>query len=169
MDNFDNSDNLFTVLTMPKILDNFDNDNASDNPWDLWHLRHWLQLWQLRSWIHDNLCYLTIKSDTGRHRQFLRCFLSCKSYSRLKKVAKPFLWISTEWNLSILSIEYCDLEERNPCEDNLRKRNQQDTSLSSPLASEDLCRAPPTTVETRLDLNRPHFQRTSSSSISLSS
>ena len=44
----------------------------------LWYLRHcqchWLQFWQLRSWIHDNLCYLTIKSDTGRHRQFLRCF-----------------------------------------------------------------------------------------------
>ena len=28
---------------------------------------------QLRSWIHDNLCYLTIKSDTGQHSQFLRC------------------------------------------------------------------------------------------------
>ena len=23
-------------------------------------LRHWLQFWQLRTWIHDNLCYLTI-------------------------------------------------------------------------------------------------------------
>ena len=40
---------------------------------DLWHLRHWLQLRQLRTWIHDNLCYLTIKSDTGQHSQFLRC------------------------------------------------------------------------------------------------
>ena len=29
---------------------------------------------QLRTWIHDNLCYLTIKSDTGQHSQFLRCF-----------------------------------------------------------------------------------------------
>ena len=28
------------------------------------HLRHWLQFWQLRPSIHDNLCYLTIKSDT---------------------------------------------------------------------------------------------------------
>ena len=25
---------------------------------------------QLRTWIHDNLCYLTIKSDTGQHLQF---------------------------------------------------------------------------------------------------
>ena len=41
-------------------------------------LRHWLQFWQLRTWIHDNLCYLTIKSDTGQHSQFLRClFPSC--------------------------------------------------------------------------------------------
>ena len=31
---------------------------------DLWHLRHWLQYWQLRTWIHDNLCYLTINCDT---------------------------------------------------------------------------------------------------------
>ena len=41
---------------------------------DLWHLRHLLQLRQLRTWIHDNLCYLTIKSDTGQHSQFLQCF-----------------------------------------------------------------------------------------------
>ena len=43
-------------------------------PSDLWHLRHWLHFWQLRTWILDNLCYLTIKSDTGQHSQFLRCF-----------------------------------------------------------------------------------------------
>ena len=47
---------------------------TQDNPADLWHLRHWLQFWQLRTWIHDNLCYLTIKSDGGQHSQFLRCF-----------------------------------------------------------------------------------------------
>lgn len=47
-----------------------DNNNTSD----LRHLRHWLQFWQLKSWIHDNLCYLEIKSDTGQHSQFLRCF-----------------------------------------------------------------------------------------------
>ena len=40
---------------------------------DLWHLRHWLQFWKLRTWIHDNLCDLTIKSDTGQHSQLLRC------------------------------------------------------------------------------------------------
>ena len=37
------------------------------------HLRHWLQYWQLRTWINDNLCYLTINCDTGQHSQFLRC------------------------------------------------------------------------------------------------
>ena len=41
----------------------------------LWHLRHWLQYRQLRTWIHDNLCYQTINCDTGQHSQFLRCFL----------------------------------------------------------------------------------------------
>ena len=63
-----------------QFFDNFDNcfyhfDNWKDNPGDLWHLRHWLQFWQLRTWIHDNLCYLTIKSDTGQYSQFLRCLL----------------------------------------------------------------------------------------------
>ena len=46
------------------------------NPRDLWHLRHWLQFWQLRTWIYDNLCDLTINCDTGQHSQFLRCFSS---------------------------------------------------------------------------------------------
>ena len=27
------------------------------NSADLWHLRHGLQFWQLRTWIQDNLCY----------------------------------------------------------------------------------------------------------------
>ena len=28
----------------------------------------------MRTWIHDNLCYVTINCDTGQHSQFLRCF-----------------------------------------------------------------------------------------------
>ena len=36
-------------------------------------LRHWLQYWQLRTWINDNICYLTINCDTGQHSQFLGC------------------------------------------------------------------------------------------------
>ena len=35
------------------------------------NLRHWLQFWQLRTWVHDNFCYQTIKSDTGQNSQFL--------------------------------------------------------------------------------------------------
>ena len=27
----------------------------------------------MRTWFHDILCHLTIKSDTGQHSQFLRC------------------------------------------------------------------------------------------------
>ena len=49
-------------------------DNDIDNPRDLSHLRHWSQFWQLRTWFYNNLCCLTIKSDTGQHSQFLRCF-----------------------------------------------------------------------------------------------
>ena len=37
--------------------------------WNCCHFR------QLRTWVHDNHCYLGIKSDTGQHSQFLRCFL----------------------------------------------------------------------------------------------
>ena len=38
--------------------------------------RHWLQSWLLRIWIHENYYELTIKSGTGQHLQFLRCFPS---------------------------------------------------------------------------------------------
>ena len=55
---------------------------AQDNPGDLWHLRHWLQFWQLRTWIHDNFCYMTIKSDSGQHSQFLRCLAVQRQLNR---------------------------------------------------------------------------------------
>ena len=85
-DTFDNFRQFWPILTIfdnvGQSLTSFDNFvcesfdyNDKDNPSDLWHLRHWLQFWQLRTWIHDNLCYLTIKSDTGQHSQFLRCLL----------------------------------------------------------------------------------------------
>ena len=38
--------------------------------WNCCHFR------QLRTWVHDNHCYLGIKSDTGQHSQFLRCLSS---------------------------------------------------------------------------------------------
>ena len=38
------------------------------------HLRHWLQFWQLKTWIHDNIIDLTIKCNTGQHSKFLRRF-----------------------------------------------------------------------------------------------
>ena len=54
------------------------------NPRNLWHLRHWLQFWQLRTWIHDNLCDLTINCDTGQHSQFLRCFYLFMRFMRFE-------------------------------------------------------------------------------------
>ena len=60
----------------------FNSDNWKDSPGDLWHLWHWLQFLQLRTWIHDNHCYLTINCDTGQHSQFLRCLNSWMEDSR---------------------------------------------------------------------------------------
>ena len=56
--NFDNSDNCFCHFDIWK-----------DNPGDLWHLRHWLQFWQLRTWIHDNFVtwQLRVTLDSIRH------------------------------------------------------------------------------------------------------
>ena len=70
---FQKNSTILTILTILTIFDSFDNF-WKDNPGDLWHLRHWLQFWQLRSWIHDYLCYLAFNCDTGQHSQFLRCF-----------------------------------------------------------------------------------------------
>ena len=50
----------------------------------LWYQRCYMHLWcdnwdtdcnsdNWETWIHDNLCYLTINSDSGQHSQFLRC------------------------------------------------------------------------------------------------
>ena len=69
-------------MTIVTIIDNSNKDNSvwwGDLTWPkktfamLWHLRHWLQYRQLRTSIHDDLCYLTINCDTGQHSQFLRC------------------------------------------------------------------------------------------------
>ena len=32
-----------------------------------------MSMQELRTWIHDNLCNLTIKSDSGQHAQFFWC------------------------------------------------------------------------------------------------
>ena len=92
---FENVDGVlqcWTILTINgEDQDNDSNkDNAKDNPGDLWHLRHWLQSWQLKTWHHDNHeswfmtimtnYYLTIKSDldirtSGQHSQFLQCLI----------------------------------------------------------------------------------------------
>ena len=66
------------TLLCTRPFTNKDNgkDNDKDNSRDLSLLRHWLQFWQLRIWIHDNHCDLTMKNDTGgQHSQFLQCFV----------------------------------------------------------------------------------------------
>ena len=84
--------------------------NRKDNPGDVWHLRLWLQFWQLRTWIHDNICYLTINCDTGQHSQFLRCLMSVSVLSVLGCALLNSKWYS--WTLLLQEIwlngvQYC--------------------------------------------------------------
>ena len=69
---------------------------------ELWHLRHC----QLRTWIHDNLCYLTINCDSGQHSQFLRCFRHWECIVNRCQSAKLFPKI----NLNQLLLE-CSSEQ----------------------------------------------------------
>ena len=81
--------------------------NDKDNPRYLWHLGHWLQFWQLITWIHDNLCYLTIKSDTEQHSQFLRCFYTAYLYKTKQLVVDSYNMFSI--NLQSLEAQIKDL------------------------------------------------------------
>ena len=80
-------------------FDNFDNHVNKDNHRDLWHLRHWLQYWQLRTWIHDNLCYLTLNCDTGQHSQFLRCFDN--SFVSVGYCSQPLMLKMYSWTIHV--------------------------------------------------------------------
>ena len=48
------------------------NNNAKDNPRDSWPL--WKLITILSTWVHDNHCDLTTKSEIGQHSQFMGCF-----------------------------------------------------------------------------------------------
>ena len=85
--------------------------NDKDNHRDLWLLRHWLQFWQLRTWIHDNLWDLTINCDTGQHSQFLRCFCLQANGSVWLLVlvhVKSRSWSSSKvgWNWTVFASHY---------------------------------------------------------------
>ena len=46
---------------------------------------------QLRAWINDNLCSLTINCDTGQHSQFLQCFwINCQAMSEMHELSDDF-------------------------------------------------------------------------------
>ena len=95
--------NWSSMSVYPKTKDQY-----KDNPRDLWHLRHWLQFWQLRTWIHDNLCDLTINCDTGQHSQFLRCFWTLPSSSE-NKLWYTFLKTEIQFDKSFTnSLNTCD-------------------------------------------------------------
>ena len=99
-----------SITLYPTCVPPLENIQRSDQR-DLWHLRHWLQYRQLRTWINDNLCYLTINCDTGQHSQFLRCFfyLACK-HSLI--VANPFLKVKVNTLSSLFCKSYLNIISR---------------------------------------------------------
>ena len=101
-----------------------DKDKVKDilsNLRDLWHLRHWLQFWQLRNWIHDNLWDLTINCDTGQHLQFLQCFKNIVSNYRAKTKTKTMTKTKTKtfWEHFLRAIlDICDIWDTDYNSDN---------------------------------------------------
>ena len=58
--NFDYFDHLWQFITILILLLAYFFYKAQDNGNNKDNQRHWLLFWQLRTWIHDNLCDLTI-------------------------------------------------------------------------------------------------------------
>ena len=83
VDSIGNFENLLQVWKFWKLLTG--QDNKSNNRtmtktiWgtcDLWGTGYNSDNWlNLRTWIHDNLCAMTIRSETGQHSQFWQCLL----------------------------------------------------------------------------------------------
>ena len=68
-------ENFWTILTIETIFDKW-------TVLETRHLRHWVKFWQLRTWIHDNLCC----------SQFVRCFYWQLSHlSQLTDMQEEFL------------------------------------------------------------------------------
>ena len=92
------SSTLMTILTfllfcqywlISTISDKDQNkDINKKNPRGLWHLRHWLLFWQLGTWIHDNLCDLTFKSDIR---------YSCDVFSITRRSGSDVPLIVSDW------------------------------------------------------------------------
>ena len=96
-DNFHNSDNCFCHF-----------DNWKDNPGDLWHLRHWLQFWQLRTWMWDFFLKETSINSFPKNRICLNicwngrffCFIKVNLLEIIR-----FVWL---WSCrQVLQEEHC--------------------------------------------------------------
>ena len=96
-------------------------DMACELVWNCWHFR------QLRTWIHDNRCDLTIKSDTGQHLQLLRCFGHSGQMSPrpqgsrvvflkrwLTQVGKWDFWVIWDFAWCLLSSQLAPLQKKDP-------------------------------------------------------
>ena len=62
-------------------------------------------LLKLKTWIHDNLCYVGIKSDSGQHSQFLRCFPS--GFPRLNNIRGILHQYCNIWGIFLH--QYCNI------------------------------------------------------------
>ena len=58
---------------MTKTNENTNTETMTETWQGVWNCLHFRQS---RTWLQDNHCDLTIKSETGQHSQFLRCFLN---------------------------------------------------------------------------------------------
>ena len=91
----------FTTETIETIFDDWDNwkDSPGVETCDIWDTDY--NSYNLRTWIHDNHCYLTINCDTGQHSQFLQCFGHWAKYTSQKIQLQnagsdtPTCWIKT--------------------------------------------------------------------------
>ena len=59
------------TVTKTNTNTNTNTDTMTETWRGVWNCLHFRQL---RTWLQDNHCDLTIKSDTLQHSQFLRCF-----------------------------------------------------------------------------------------------
>ena len=71
----------------------------------------------LRTWIHDNLCYLTINCNTGQHSQFLQCFLWQHFQQEQEKELISFFseWVSNFWKQQLKGTEVSVVRSRLFC------------------------------------------------------
>ena len=102
-DNFGNFSQIWQILKTLTIFDNFHNSDNFDYLRDLRLLRHWLQLWKLRTWIHENLCSWQSRIKLDSLRNFCNFLVAgLKACALMSVYLMPFLidslLVTLVWN-----------------------------------------------------------------------